>query len=576
MQRKTFLLIGVCVFCFTFILLGSSYYWNPPKNLESRLGLENKNEFLEFLSQKEKLPRKGEEVSLIAVGDVSFSRGVERIVKEKRDINYPFLKIRDYLKSADLVFGNLETPITPGPEIPRFSMIFRSNPGTEQALKQAGFSIISLANNHTPNFGIKGLKDTFNYLKEAGIKYVGAGNNEEEANQPVFIEAKGIKFAFLAFNDSDVVPPSYEADSNRPGTSFMRLDKMTRAVKEAKQKANFVIVSMHSGTEYINKPNDSQVNFARAAIDAGADLVIGHHPHVVQTMEKYKGRYIFYSLGNFVFDQMWSQKTREGLAIKFYFDKSGVSKISFLPVFMENLAQPRVANWSQAVEILQRLNFPLTNQRVYSWNDGSKNFERGTRGVIYDGNPKGRVISKQKQADLDGDLIPEDYNLENGRLTITENGENIWQSPKSWWIDDFVLADSNNDEIVDINLSLWKLDNFMTSKSLGDKEDGIKIRNYFFIFDFDNNSIKKIWGSSSLAEPNCEFEIADIDNDGKNDLVVVEGDYSQKTECNGNYIALWKWNGEGFSNEWRSEKGDFNNLEVERIDGRAYILIDTL
>ena len=269
MQKKItwLIIISLCFLAIAFLV--GSYYLHSSKNQGApNSQTQGEKEFLDFLSQKKKLPRLLEEVSLVAVGDISFSRGVERVVRKQNDINYPFLKIQDYLGSADLVFGNLETPITPGPEIPDFEMIFRSNPGTEQALQQAGFSILSLANNHTPNFGEKGLKDTFNFLENAGIEYIGAGQNEQEAYQPVYIEKKGIKFAFLAYNDTDVVPAYYEASVNRAGTAFMRIDKMTKAVKEAKQKADFVIVSMHSGTEYINKPNDSQVNFAHAAIDA--------------------------------------------------------------------------------------------------------------------------------------------------------------------------------------------------------------------------------------------------------------------------------------------------------------------
>ena len=337
----------------------------------------------------------------------------------------------------------METPITEGPEIPDFEMVFRSNPGTEQTLKQAGFSVLSLANNHTPNFGEQGLKDTFNYLAEVGIKFVGAGNNEQEANQPVYIETKGIKFAFLAYNDTDIVPASYEAANSHAGTAFMRTEKMAEAVKEAKQKTDFVIISMHAGIEYTDKPNDSQVNFAHAAIDAGADLVIGHHPHVVQTMEKYKGKYIFYSLGNFVFDQPQSQETKEGLAIKVYFAKDGINKISLLPVVMENLVQPRMTNQSEAEKILQRLKFSLANQDIYSWSDDNSNFEKESKAVIYVGTLKNKkIISRQERADLDSDSISENYVLENSRLVITENSKMIWQSPNDWWIDNFILADS--------------------------------------------------------------------------------------------------------------------------------------
>ena len=576
MQRKITWLISLSIFALAIVLLGSSYYLHSSKNRETLNNQsQGEKEFLDFSDQKKKLPQTSGEVSLVAVGDVSFSRGVERIVKKQKDINYPFLKIRDYLKSVDLVFGNLETPITEGPEIPDFEMISRSNPGTEQALKHAGFSVLSLANNHTPNFGEQGLKDTFNYLTEAGIKYVGAGNNEQEANQPVYIEKKGIKFAFLAYNDTDVVPASYEATNSHAGTAFMRTERMTEAVKEAKQKTDFVIVSLHSGIEYTDKQNNSQVNFAHAAIDAGADLIIGHHSHVVQTMEKYKGKYIFYSLGNFVFDQPQSQETKEGLAIKVYFTKDGINKISLLPVVMENLAQPRTANQSEAEKILQKLKFSLASQSIYSWSGDNGDFEKKSRWTIYTKTSRGEgIIFKQERANLDNDSIPENYVLENGRLAITENSKIIWQSPSDWWIDDFVLADSNNDGIVDINLSLWKSGNFGTSKPFWVKENDMSVKNHFFVLDFVGGEIKQVWGSSNLGEPNCEFQIADIDNDGKNDLIVIEGDYSQKPKCNGSYVAVWKWNDWGFSNEWRSDKGDFSNLEIEQINEKSYIVVD--
>jgi len=577
MQRKTTWLIIISSFILAIAFWGSSYYLHFSKNQEIENSQpDGEKQFLDFLSQKKKLPQVSEEVSLVAVGDISYSRGVERIVKKTNDINYPFLKIQDYLKSADLVFGNLETPITPGPEISDFKMVFRSNPGTEKALKQTGFSVLSLANNHTPNFGEKGLKDTFNFLKNAGIKYVGAGKDETEAYQPVYIEKKGIKFAFLAYNDSDVVPAYYEASSNRAGTAFMRINKMAEAVKEAKQKADLVIVSMHAGIEYSPSPNDSQIQFAHAAIDAGADLIIGHHPHVVQTMEKYKGKYIFYSLGNFVFDQPQSQETREGLAIKIYFVKSGISKISFLPVFMEKLAQPRMANKGEAKKILQRLKFPMAKQDAYSWNASGNNFIKEKRVVIYgEVSQKNGVIFKQEQADLDNDSIPENYNLKNGKLKIIKDKKIIWQSPDGWWIDNFVLADSNNDGVSDINLSLWKSGNFGASKPFWVRENDMSVKNHFFVLDFVNASIRQVWGSSNLGKPNCEFKIADVDNDGKNDLVVIEGEYSQEAKCKGNYVAIWKWNDWGFSNEWRSGKGNYANLEIEKINGKSYIAVDT-
>jgi len=551
-------------------------YFFKKKVKEKNTQSEGEKNFLEFLSEKKTLPSRKERVSLIAVGDVSFSRAGERIIKKEKDINYPFLKIKDYLKSGDIVFANLETPITSGPEIPNFAMIFRSNPGTEKALKQAGFSLLSLANNHTLNFAEKGLKDTLAYLESVGIQYVGAGENRQKAYQPVYIEKKGIKFAFLAYSDGGLVPDTYEAGENHAGIAFINQEEMMKAVRKARAKADFVIVSLHAGTEYTDTPNDLQVNFAHAAVDAGADLIIGHHPHVVQPLEQYRGKYIFYSLGNFVFDQPQKRETREGLAIKVYFSKEKIEKISLLPVVMENLAQPRMASEDEADKILARLKFSLKHQDVYVWNSLDNNFQKQSRAVVcLKKSEATSSFSKHEQADLDKDSVLEEYILENGRLMILENSKILWQSPPNWWIDNFVLADLNNDDIVDINLSLWKAGNFGSSQPFWIKENDMSVKNHFFILNLIDDSVKEVWGSSNLSRPNCEFQIADVDGDGKNDLVVIEGDYSLNPECQGEYLAFWKWNGWGVSNEWRSRQGNFANLEIEKIDQKSFILVDS-
>jgi poly-gamma-glutamate synthesis protein (capsule biosynthesis protein) len=311
------------------------------------------------IKEVEPMPEPTKIASFIAVGDISYSRSIERAYKKADDMNYPFALIGQYLQQADFVFGNLETPITAGREIQSGEMIFRSNPGLEQVLKNNNFAIVSLANNHTPNFGDKGLEDTFSYLEKAGIKYVGAGNNELLARQPVYITSNGFKFAFLAYNDSDVVPSSYEA-SAEPGTAFMNINHLAEDISLAKKESDFVVVSMHSGTEYVPKPNSRQIEFAHAAIDAGADLVIGHHPHVVQTLEEYQGKYIFYSLGNFIFDQRLSDETEQGLLAKFRFNQAGLEGVELLPVYNNSLGRPEPANETKSNTILKRLSFPIS------------------------------------------------------------------------------------------------------------------------------------------------------------------------------------------------------------------------
>jgi hypothetical protein len=227
--------------------------------------------------------------------------------------------------------------------------------------------------------------------------------------------------------------------------------------------------------------------------------------------------------------------------------------------------------------ILQRLKFPVENQRVYFWHNGNNNFEKRTEDTIYEITFEDiRIISKREEKDLDNDSIFENYNLENGKLIITENKKTIWQSPSNWWIDDFVIADSNNDGVLDINLSLWKAGNFGSSKPFWIDENEMSVKNHFFVLDFVDNKVKQIWCSSNLSNPNCEFKIADINNDGKNELIVIEGDYSQrpKYKCNGNYVAIWKWNNWGFFNEWRSTKGNYINLKIDKNDKGNYIVVD--
>lgn len=295
------------------------------------------------------------EVTLVAVGDMMLSRAVGTRM-ERHGYDYPFASTSEYIRMADIAFGNLETPITPGLPVLPYEMSFRADPEVATALKEAGFDVLSLANNHTPNFGEAGIRDTLRYLDEAGIAYVGAGANARDAALPAFLSVRGITFAFLAYTDAYIVPAEYEAGEERAGTAFMHIEKMKKAVLDAKLIADIVIVSMHAGDEYEPLQSDRQTAFAHAAIDAGAEVVIGHHPHVVQPMEVYKGKYILYSLGNFIFDQMWSMETREGMLANMIFTHEGLAGITFHPVRIEDYAQPRFLDVDRDVaRVIERL-----------------------------------------------------------------------------------------------------------------------------------------------------------------------------------------------------------------------------
>jgi poly-gamma-glutamate synthesis protein (capsule biosynthesis protein) len=300
-------------------------------------------------------------VTMMAVGDIMLSRVVGSKMVKYQDYTYPFLKTHELLSSADYTFGNLETSVTPGREIVTGEMVFRADPESLEGLLLAGFDLVTLANNHTLNFGKDGLLDTFKYLSSAGIKYMGAGKSVKDAYQPVVEEIKGISFAFLAYSYATGNLTSYDSEEPNPSLAAMDFEKMKSDVLTASELADYVIVSMHDGYEYQFTPNQHQKDFAHAAIESGADLVIGHHPHVVQTMQKYQDGYILYSLGNFVFDQMWSQETREGMVAEITFTNDGIKAFDFIPVIIEDYAQPRMANPDEAGIILNRLDFDYSS-----------------------------------------------------------------------------------------------------------------------------------------------------------------------------------------------------------------------
>lgn len=215
----------------------------------------------------------------------------------------------------------------------------------------------------------------------------------------------------------------------------------------------------------------------------------------------------------------------------------------------------------------------VIRQVVYRWNNDLLEFEKSVREV------SGNSLNESEVLDSlmieYSDSVTRKYQLDSGQLTIMENEEVVWRSVDNWWIDSFVLADSNNDGITDINLSLWKSGNFGTSKPFWIHENDMSVKNHFFILNFSQDSVRQVWGSSNLVVPNCEFQIADVDGDGHTDLVVIEGEYNQEMLCVGKYVAIWKWNSWGFTNIWRSEEGDFTNLSIEKNSDQSYIVVDT-
>lgn len=258
-------------------------------------------------------PVKGEDPAprnrLLLGGDVMLSRNVAKRARAARDPAAPFRQIAPVLAAADIAFVNLESPFSDRGPVMERGMVFKTEPEMIEGLVLAGIDVVSTANNHARDQGSYGLEFTLDWLAQHGIAAVGTGRTAEEAHAGAVLERKGVRFGFLAYT-YDANNGNYK-DSD-PRIAVMDLERMRQDVAAMRRRASVVIVSMHAGDEYRPQPNRQQREFARAAIDAGAQAVVGHHPHVRQPMEWYGGGVIFYSLGNLVFDQFQRKETQIG------------------------------------------------------------------------------------------------------------------------------------------------------------------------------------------------------------------------------------------------------------------------
>lgn len=296
----------------------------------------------------------GETVRLAFVGDIMLGSSVEKLMR-KKGLEYPFEGALPYLQRADLTAGNLENPITKrGVPAQNKSFVFKGAPDLLPPLKNAGFDIVSLANNHTLDQGIEGLLDTMRYLDEAGIRHAGGGRNDTEAFAPVYLETKGVKVAYIGL--SRVVPESsWKADKNRAGVAeAYDASRAKAAIRDARKRADLVVVMVHWGVERQDYPVQHQKTLAHAFVDAGADVVIGSHPHVMQGFEYYKNRWIAYSLGNFIFNTTSNPKTKMSGVLDAVCTKNGECGLKLNPMFADN-SRPVPMKAADGAALLARL-----------------------------------------------------------------------------------------------------------------------------------------------------------------------------------------------------------------------------
>lgn len=261
-------------------------------------------------------------VSLIFGGDIMLDRGIKNSVNKNFQGDYSALfENLEILKKSDIAFANLEGPVSDIGKDMHNLYSFRMNPKIMPILKNAGFSILSVANNHVGDWGRDAYTDTLIRLKENKIFYTGGGKSANEAETPIIMEKYDIKIGYLGF--SDVGPNWMKATENESGILLASNPRFNEIVQNASKLVDHLIVSFHFGEEYQTKHNIRQEYLAHKAIDAGAKIVIGHHPHVIEDTEIYKNGFIAYSLGNFIFDQSFSENTMQGMLLEIKLDRDG-------------------------------------------------------------------------------------------------------------------------------------------------------------------------------------------------------------------------------------------------------------
>lgn len=310
------------LFYFKNELLTASYYLSQIRNFN------NNQTVTEVATASAK-------IKLLFTGDLMLDRGVAKSVANKFDNNFSLLfeNIKDYLKSFDFIIVNLEGPISNRGNRIGSKYSFRMDPKVIKQLSDVNIKVFNLANNHIFDYNYQAFHDTLKNIKANNSFYFGADVNIDQASRGLILEKNGISIGFLGFTQ---FLKHFNAQNNKPGILFLNDDNLKKSIPQLKNKVDFLVVVFHWGEEYQNYPNNYQRNFARKAIDLGADLIIGHHPHVVQTIEKYKNKFIFYSLGNFIFDQSFSKETMKGGLVEVVLEKKNLEDIYYRWSYLNN------------------------------------------------------------------------------------------------------------------------------------------------------------------------------------------------------------------------------------------------
>lgn len=322
----------------------------------------------------DELPKKTRPLIIQAVGDLNLAGNAEPTVRAK-GYDWCFDGTRALIAEGDLNIANLETAVTSRGQKADKQFTFRMPAHSLDAVKKAGFSLVSLANNHTLDYGEQGLFDTFEALQSRGIAYAGAGKNVASGREPAIVEVSGVKVGFLSY--SLTFPKSFWADKDKPGTIFGHEKWVRDDIARLRSQADIVLVAFHWGAEKRTTPKDYQLDVARASIDAGADAVIGHHPHVLQGIEIINGKPVLYSLGNYAFGSS-SNSARDSALARFTIEEGQIRGLELVPLHVHN----KFVDYNPQVSTGEQLERTLVALESMSSALGTRTHRRDGRLVI--------------------------------------------------------------------------------------------------------------------------------------------------------------------------------------------------
>ncbi|MCU0546185.1 MAG: CapA family protein [Oscillatoriaceae cyanobacterium Prado104] len=315
----------------------------PPKRPDT---VQAALEVVPVVQQKQVLYPDDPTVTLMFGGNVNLSDALAG--SAAKDYQWGFAKMDEY-RQADVSMVNLENPLTRSTlGAAKKQLSFRADPESVQVLKAGGVDIVNLANNHAMDYEEPGLVETINTLDNAGIHHLGAGRDIKEARRPDIIEVKGQRIAYLSYFDADL----HAADPGKAGTNARRNNRVAEDIRALRGQVDWIVVNYHWGVELADYPGDWQIDLARFTIDQGADLVVGHHPHVLQGAEIYKDRPIVYSLGNFIFGG--NARSDYDTAVLKVSLRDRSMKVEFLPVEVKKF-QPKVVEGAKGSRILKHI-----------------------------------------------------------------------------------------------------------------------------------------------------------------------------------------------------------------------------